>query len=559
MLRFVACWVFVLGCVPVGLAQTQGVGCDGTVVLKAGRSGPCTELAQTIAALLDNPAVVRDHWGIAVTAMDGAPIYSLNEGQLFQPASNAKLFTTTAAMALLGPGKTFETKVIAEGTIGENGVLQGDLVLKGGGDANFGSVDLPYIAPSQRPKSAQPGVMIGDGMIPDIEALADEVVAKELHEVQGDVVGDDRTFSWEPIPPDWSAEDLIWGYGAPVSALTIHHNQIDFHVAPNPKAGQKAEIRFDPAVPYYSVTNNVYTTDFGRDCDERLLFERPLGSKSLTVTGDIPPRAAPCVEEIAMEDPAEYAAMALKEALERRGVRVSGIARARHWNPETLGSFLPKDRDDDEFLQRIFENPHPTPLQCEAQTVAGPAARPQTVLATHQSAPLIEDMTLTNKLSQNLHAEIFLRNVGASYSCLPTARESLRVVRQYLLHVGLDKDDFVFYDGSGLSGHDLVTPRATVRLLQYGSTQPWFADWKKSLPVGGEDGSLLSRFGKAPLKDHVFAKTGTLGEARALSGYLDTASGRTVIFSIMVGDHMPQTSADREVMDKVVAAIAAAN
>jgi D-alanyl-D-alanine carboxypeptidase/D-alanyl-D-alanine-endopeptidase (penicillin-binding protein 4) len=96
-------------------------------------------------------------------------------------------------------------------------------------------------------------------------------------------------------------------------------------------------------------------------------------------------------------------------------------------------------------------------------------------------------------------------------------------------------------------------------LLQYASTQPWFADWKRSLPVGGEDGSLVERFGKAPLKDHVFAKTGTLGEARALSGYLDTASGRTVIFSIMVGNHMPHSSADRDVMDKIVAAIAMAN
>ena len=125
--------------------------------------------------------------------------------------------------------------------------------------------------------------------------------------------------------------------------------------------------------------------------------------------------------------------------------------------------------------------------------------------------------------------------------------------------VGIDKDDFIFFDGSGLSGHDLVTPRATVRLLQYASTQPWFAQWKASLPVGGEDGSLESRFGKAPLKDHVFAKTGTLGEARALSGYLECASGRTVIFSIMVGNHPPGTSDDREAMDKIVAAIAAAN
>ena len=121
------------------------------------------------------------------------------------------------------------------------------------------------------------------------------------------------------------------------------------------------------------------------------------------------------------------------------------------------------------------------------------------------------------------------------------------------------RDDFVFFDGSGLSGHDLVTPRATVRLLQYASVQPWFADWKSSLPVGGVDGSLEGRFTTAPLKGHVFAKTGTLGEARALSGYVECASGRTVIFSIMVGNHLPQTNADRDVTNKIVAAIAAAN
>src|SRR5271170_1081987 len=122
------------GLVHPAFAQDKNVGCDGAVALKAGRSGPCTELAETIAGLLNGPAVVRDHWGIAVTAMDGAPIYSLNEGQLFQPASNAKLFTTAAAMALLGPAKMFETQVIAEGTIGAKGVLHGDLVLKGAGD-----------------------------------------------------------------------------------------------------------------------------------------------------------------------------------------------------------------------------------------------------------------------------------------------------------------------------------------------------------------------------------------------------------------------------------------
>jgi D-alanyl-D-alanine carboxypeptidase/D-alanyl-D-alanine-endopeptidase (penicillin-binding protein 4) len=182
------------------------------------------------------------------------------------------------------------------------------------------------------------------------------------------------------------------------------------------------------------------------------------------------------------------------------------------------------------------------------------------MLASHRSPALVDDVTVTNKVSQNLHAELLLHDLGRKLTCdSGSTVDGARLMRAFLEDAGVDKDDFVFFDGSGLSGHDLVTPRATARLLQYASVQPWFADWKKSLPVGGEDGSLVERFGKAPLKDRVFAKTGTLGEARALSGYLEGASGKTVIFSIMVGNHMPQTTKDRETMDKIVAAIAAAN
>ena len=124
-------------CAPTLWAQTQSVGCDGSIVAKAGRSGSCTPLAQTIAGLLEETAVARDHWGIAVTAMDGAPIYSLNEGQLFQPASNAKLFTTAAAMALLGAKATYQTKVLGRGVFSDGAKLTGHLVLLGNGDANL--------------------------------------------------------------------------------------------------------------------------------------------------------------------------------------------------------------------------------------------------------------------------------------------------------------------------------------------------------------------------------------------------------------------------------------
>ena len=554
-------WVVVMAAVwgqPVW-AQKKNVGCDGAVVLKAGRSGPCTKLARKIAELLAEPSVVRDHWGIAVTAMDGTPIYSLNEGQFFQPASNTKLFTTSAAMALLGPKTAFETKIVAKGTFGGVETLKGDLVLLGAGDANLSGREIPYVEPSEKLKPAP-----GAPPLPEanplryLEAMADQVAGTGLKVVNGDVVGDDSLFPWEPYAQDWSIDDTVWGYGAPVSALTINDNQINVTVTPAAVAGQPATVVVDPAVPSY-YTLDVSVTTGEKKSGSHVQMERALGSKVLRVYGSIAVDAQADQEQVAIHDPAEYAAAALKGMLEARGIVVTGKARAQHRISIETEGFLKQTREEipDLNLQGSYGRGSSTTPSCDHCD----SLQESKTLASHQSPALEEDLVVTNKVSQNLHAEIFLHDLSVAVS--PRAdgstAQGARVVRAFLEKIGIDKDDFVFFDGSGLSGHDMVTPRAIVRLLHYASTQPWFAEWKKSLPIGGEDWSLISRFAKAPLKDHVFAKTGTLGEARALSGYLECASGRTVIFSVMAGNHMPQTNDDRDVMDKIVAAIAAEN
>lgn len=539
------CAVMLLVVCP-NLPAQQSVGCDGAVAAKAGRSGPCTELATQIEALLAEPSVARAHWGIDVTAMDGAPIYSLNEGQLFQPASNAKLFTTSTALALLGADRTFETRLIAAGRTETSGVLNGSLYLIGDGDANLSGREIPYLSPAARPKPAPAEPM----PLRYLEDLADQAVKRGLKTVAGDIFGDDTLFPYEPYAQDWTIDDAVWGYGAPVSALTINDNQIKLTVTPG-LAGQPASVVLDPAVPYYTLNVSVMT-GVAKSASS-VQIDRAPGSKVVRVYGTIAAGAAPDVEEIAIDDPAEYAAVALKQMLEARGVVVKGSARAVHRLPtETQGLLEVAKTPLAEFnVTERYENRLNTRLS---------GLPDSQVVGSHVSSRLADDVVVTNKVSQNLHAELFLRQLGAAFGDDGSIAQGARVVRSFLTtRVGVDPDDFVFFDGSGLSGHDLVTPRATVRLLQFAVGQPWFADWKRSLPVGGEDGSLISRFGKAPLKDHVFAKTGTLGEARALSGYLECASGKTVIFSVMVGNHEPGTGADRVAMDKIVAAIAAAN
>jgi serine-type D-Ala-D-Ala carboxypeptidase/endopeptidase (penicillin-binding protein 4) len=369
-------------------------------------------------------------------------------------------------------------------------------------------------------------------------------------------VGDDTLFPWEPYAQDWVIDDAVWGYGAPVSALSINDNQIKVTVTPADAVGKPATVVIDPAVPAY-YTLDVSVTTGAKKSGSHVQMERALGSKVLRVHGSIAVDAQPDEEEVAIQDPAEYAAMALKGMVEARGIVVTGKARVRHKESENPDGFMARTENVEQERDFLKNGVIHTTCLMSPPLMSGTEER---ILASHRSPVLEDDVTVTNKVSQNLHAELLLHGLGRKMACGDGSTvDGARLVRAFLEEAGIGKNDFVFFDGSGLSGHDLVTPRATARLLQYASTQPWFADWRRSLPVGGEDGSLMERFAKAPLAGHVFAKTGTLGEARALSGYLDCASGRTVIFSIMVGNHLPQTHTDRDVMDQIVAAIAAAN
>lgn len=502
-----------------------------------------------IAKLLADPAVSQAHWGIAVTTIEGKPIYALNEGQLFQPASNNKLFTTAAALALLGPQTTYETKIVGKGVFDGAAKLTGDLVLVGAGDANLSGRALPYISPANRPVPPP----TAPKPLRYLEQMADQVANTGLKVVNGNVVGDDTLFPWEPYARDWSIDDAVWGYGAPVSALTINDNQIKVTVTPGGAEGKPATVTTDPDVPYYTL--EVAVTTVAAKSESSVQMERAPGGKVLRIYGAIGVDAQPDVEEVAIQDPAEYAAVALKAMLAARGVEVTGKARALHRISSDTQGFLRQSSDP---IANLDQRSTTDTANMVCQNCTGKIEERQ--LASHTSPPLIENLVVTNKVSQNLHAELFLHQLGVAVLGDGSTAQGARVVRAFLTdRVGIDKDDFIFFDGSGLSGHDLVAPRATVKLLQYATTQPWFAGWKHSLPIGGEDGTLAERFPKPPLKDHLFAKTGTLSEARALSGYLQCASGKTVIFSIMVGNHTPRTHADRDAMDKIVAAIAETN
>lgn len=511
-------------------------------------TGTAHPLGETIAALLADPAVSRAHWGIAVTTLDGTPLFGFDEGKYFRPASNNKIFTTAAAMHLLGPGFLLITSAGPASVADTQGNLTGDIILHGSGDATFASGLFPYRSPSDLKSQATSNQPKPDPL-QAIDELADSIAKAHITHITGNVVGDDTVWPWEPYATGWELDDTVWGYGAPISALTLHDNQIVLTVTPA-AVGQPATVAVVPDTGYYQLQMNVQTVAAGQAAS--LDIDRAPSSRLVRIFGTIA-ADKPYTTEIAIDDPAEFAAQAFKTALEAHGVKIDGKAMARHRLRVDPADVSDQSRIPLPGLPMLavgFVEPASSLPNCSGDCP---------VSVAHSGPPLAEDVKLILKVSQNLHAEMLLHLLGKTYGTDGSTAQGVRVVRQFLLNAGLDPNDFLFYDGSGLSSHDLITPRATATFLAFAAKQPWFPAWKASLPEGGEDGGLDKRFPNPPLKDHLFAKTGTLGETHALSGYLDAASGRAIIFSIFVDTHTPTNSADRVAMDKIVEAIAANN
>ncbi|MGA2357694.1 MAG: D-alanyl-D-alanine carboxypeptidase/D-alanyl-D-alanine-endopeptidase [Terriglobales bacterium] len=499
-------------------------------------AAPVKPLQDRIAGVLNAPDLARGFWGIEVVSlsslkMTGRTLYSQNADRLFTPASNTKLFTTAAALALIGPDYKFRTTVETTGTLDRYGRLNGDLVLVGHGDPNLSGRELPYDLHTQR----------NDDPIQALEALADALVQKGVKFIDGDIVADDSYFAYERYGEGWSQDDLVWADGAPVSALTINDNVVFVNILPADRAGEKAFVSVKPFADYYRLENRIITTPAGTG--RKFFVNREPGSMVLTLWGNMPLGDAGANEALAIEDPAEFAAGLFRQLLEKRGIVIYGHQRTRHTELATLSTFsvtavAPSRGGSDNDGQS-------NPLK---------ASQPIT-LASYESKALLQDIRVINKVSQNLHAEILLRLLGRERGNAGTVEGGLEVLRGFLTKAGVSSDEYVFYDGSGLSRQNLVTPHAIVQLLRYCSTQPWGADYKATFSISGVDGSLTERFNSPRLRNRVMAKTGALGGVKALSGYATTDTGQEVVFSILSNNFNLPAKRVTDAIDELVQAI----
>src|SRR5205807_7892072 len=480
----------------------------GAAQLQAAEHRP---LAPRINTVLSDPGLARGFWGIEVVSLNtGQVLYSQNADKLFIPASNTKLFTTAAALALIGPNYKFHTTIETTGTLDQHGRLSGDLILVGRGDPNLSGRVLPYAMRTERT----------DLPIKVLEDLADTLVQKGLKFVDGNVIADDSYFAFERYGEGWTQDDLVWADGAPVSALTINDNVVFVNILPADRAGERAFVTIVPFADYHRYNNRNMTTPAGTA--RRIFFNREPGSTALTLWGEMPIDDKGANEALAIEDPAAFAAELFRSLLEKRGITVYGRERTHHTELAGLSTFSVTATAE----ARGGEGDMPPPGQLS----------PSMVLATFESKPLLEDIRVINKVSQNLHAEILLRLLGREKGNAATIDSGLEVLRGFLTKAGVPGDQYVFYDGSGLSRQNLVTPHAIVALLEYASRQTWGSDFRETLPLAGVDGSLAERLRGTLAHGRVYGKAGSLGGVKALSGYVTTIRGAQIPFAIFTNN-----------------------
>ena len=457
---------------------------------------------------MGRPEFTHSNFGIEFYSLDtGKVIYALNAGKMFVPASTTKLLTEGTVLAKLGPDYRFHTRIYRTGPVDSKGRLKGDLVLVASGDPNLSNRIRPdgTLAFVDEDHSYNGPAVSGDPLAV-IKQLAKDVAAKGIRTIEGRVLVDASLF------PDGPREG---GTNVVMSAIIVNDNVIDVVGTPGAKAGDLALIQSSPQTSYVKFVNRVVTTASGTQpsLDQSDIITNPDGSVVIAISGSLPAGIAPQTAAMAVPTPTKFAETVLREALSGAGIAIKP----------------PKHPATPDFSL------YPHFYTGENQ------------VAEHVSLPLAEEVKVTLKVSQNLHAGMgpYLLGTLAAKNTRDPLNAGFAIERAFLQEAKLDLSGISQGDGAGGDWADLFSPDFMVHYLTYWTTRSEYPVFFKALPILGKDGTLAKIQTANPGAGHVFAKTGTFDSedrvngrlmlnGKGLAGYVITASGQRLVFAAYV-------------------------
>jgi D-alanyl-D-alanine carboxypeptidase/D-alanyl-D-alanine-endopeptidase (penicillin-binding protein 4) len=424
--------------------------------------------------------MARATWAVDVRSLQtGETIFQWNPGKLMMPASNMKIVTLAAAAEVFGWDHRFTTTLETAAPI-EDGVLRGDLFVRGTGDPTINS------------RQGRAAAVLFD-WISGLHAAG-------IQRIDGRIIGDDQAFDDEGLGDGWSWDYLQYGYAAPVGALQFNEDVARLTIAPGAKPGDPAVVQLPPGAGL-TVVNRVVTGAEGSR--EAVDYRRDLTSAQLHVTGSVPAGGTTLTRSVAVVNPTVYCAQSLKDSLVATGIEVRGEA---------------VDLDD---VAAEFAD----------------SSEPRRVLVTTQSPPLRDMASVLMKVSQNLYAETFLKAVGGSGGGIGTTAGGRSIVGRTLTSWGIPPDSYIVSDGSGLSRYNYLSAEMITAVLERMYRDPRHQDpFLLTLPIAGRDGTIASRMRGTLAEGNAVAKTGSIANVRSLSGYVRTRDGEMLVFSILAND-----------------------
>lgn len=412
-----------------------------------------------------------------VDAQSGEEVYARDADRLLTVASNAKLMVTACALVRLGPNFAFETHIYYRGRLSSDGMLSGDILVKGSGDPTI----------SGRFLEGDPCAVFKN--------WAFKLKEKGVREVRGDLVLDDTCFDREFSHPSWPANQHTYWYSAEVAGLSFNDNCVDITASPADQPGKPVRLSVSPETNYVTILNQCVTTE--REDEHLIAYYRRPGTNIIQVKGKYWVKAKPRTDSITIHNPPMYFGTVLKEVLEKEGIRIQGTLRL------LTGPF-------NEYKDNL-------------------------VLVGKYTSSLDQTLKVANKRSQNFYAEQLLKTLGRHIIRDGSFAGGARVVSEFLTEAGLE-GEFTIVDGSGLSRANQFTPRQVVQLLRYIHGHEHGKIFVESLAVSGTDGTLAERMKDTLTIGKIKAKTGTLAGVQTLSGYIFRDDGRMLIFSMLYND-----------------------